>query len=47
MIGTMEVQTTCCENTDEEAINSCHFLARVGDKYLHSAYSPPICFSHF
>lgn len=29
MRGTVEVQTTLCENTDEEAINSCHFLARL------------------
>lgn len=29
MIGTSEVQTTCCENTAEEAINFCHFLVRM------------------
>lgn len=29
MIGTTEVQTICCENTDEEAINFCHFLVRM------------------
>jgi hypothetical protein len=46
-VGTIEVKTTCCENTDKEAINFCYFLAMVVDKYLHSAYSLPICSSHF
>lgn len=41
MIGTIKVQTTCCKNTAEEAINFCQFLARMGDKYLYSVYSLP------
>lgn len=30
MIGTTEVQTIGCENTDREAINFCHFLSKDG-----------------
>lgn len=37
-----ETHVPCCENTDAEAINFCHLLARVGDKYLQSAFLPSV-----
>lgn len=40
--GVSVAHTPCCENTDAEAINFCHLLARVGDKYLHSAILPSV-----
>lgn len=40
--GMSMAHTPCCENTDAEAINFCHLLARVGDKYLHSAILPSV-----
>lgn len=40
--GMSKPRIPCCGNTDAGAINFCHLLARVGDKYLRSAFLPSV-----